>query len=296
MTNSDDGTIHTTNRAGLLEFVSVRDGLLQVIEQIRGGGKNRLDYNVIKDMVSVLGEKAGEIYQVYELPKGLTVLRVRSFDYPTDKGKYALADLGPPPHEKLHEYGRCNRPNIPVFYTSLYEDIALSEVYAERGKYYLVAEYEVSEQTRLIPIGELDTYRRTGDTFLGNSANCAHDLYKRIIESGDMDALIIDAFFSEEFIKPIARNSDYSVTSAFSGILFGVQGKDGPPDGLLYPSVAFRGGYNFVFSVEAHQAKLKLKSARVIKVVNDLGFGIYEYKIIEKIDISGDKLVFLREE
>ena len=228
MPESPNGITHEMNQAGLQEFMDTKDGLLSIIEQLRGGGKNRLDFDTVRGYVAALVEKAGRIYQVYILPNSLELLRVRAFNYPDDKEKYTWQDFGPPPAHCSTKYGRCDKPGNSVFYTALFDHIALREVNAETGGYYCVSTHQLDKEARIIPIGELDHFRGTDQTYLGGYDDKASEVYRDILESGELTPVVIDGYFAEEFRKTAQVNSDYKVTSAFSDVLFSDLNPDNP--------------------------------------------------------------------
>ena len=273
--------LYEMDSEGLDEVISTRTGLMQLIEQLRGGAKARLRYDEIRAYIFALGKKAGRIYQVYSLPGTLDIHRARLLNYPDDKQAFKRGDLGHPPSEKTIKYGRCHQKHNPVCYCSLSEDTALAEVGAQVGNYYVISTFDISLDIRLVPIGEFDYYRRTNKTYLGETSS---EVYEKLIEEGDwIDTGVIDAFFADEFIQRAMTNTDYYITSSFSDLLFNELEK--PIDALVYPSVAFRGGINFAVTPDAYNSKMVLneKKTRIVRIDNNLGYGIYEYSIIDKL-------------
>lgn len=274
------GTIHEMNEAGLLEFISTRDGLLQIIEQLRGGAKERLGYSTIFTYLSKLIEKTGSIYQSYTLPRNLTVHRARFIDSLEKKLNLDRCDLGPLSPEKTLRYGRCHQPHKPVCYCSLYEDIALSEIHAEKGHYYIISTFELQKDIRLVPVGELDYFRRTERTYIGGEDPKVVERYNGLIKN-NLNAVVIDAFLAAEFLKFAVSNIDYIITSAYSDVLFNNLYPE-LPEVLIYPSVGFRGGLNFAISINAYESKMKLieSETKIVKIVDVLGYGIYEFESV----------------
>ncbi len=266
---------------GLEEFMSSTDWLMQVIEQLRGGGGTRLSIEEIDGYMEALTKRAGKIYQTYSIPQELTVHRAIRLS--TQENPKSLVDLGPPPREKVARHGRCHQPKEPVCYCSLYEDTALAELDAQAGEYFSISTFCIGDSV-LMPIGEFDYYRRTGQTRLGQKTSSTKNAYENFIENESKQQVIhsqvIDAFVAEAFIKHASTDADYKITSTFCKIL-----RDEFPDKIdafLYPSVAFREGLNFAFSLKAYNKKLKLREneTRIIKITNAIGFGIYEYEDI----------------
>jgi hypothetical protein len=147
-----------------VEDTGMLDEVLSVIEQLRGGAKICLPYGTIRALMSGWAEYG--VYQVYSIPKELSVHRARRLE---NKKWFEFAeDLGPPIPEKTISYGRCHQPKHPLCYCSLDEDTALAEVNAEVGEQYAISTFTMPKDIHLIPVGELDYYRRTGRTYIGD--------------------------------------------------------------------------------------------------------------------------------
>ncbi|MEO7862552.1 MAG: hypothetical protein ABIU05_19395, partial [Nitrospirales bacterium] len=146
------------------QILLTKEDALNIINQLRDRTGNHLQYEKIRNRVKLLAQDG--LYQTYSLPTELRIHRARFLENPDkDKKCFTLKDLGPPKPEDTQDYGRCNQPNRPVCYCSLYEDIALAEVKAELGKQYVISTFDLAKETVLIPIGEFDLFRRTGKTY-----------------------------------------------------------------------------------------------------------------------------------
>lgn len=186
--------------------------------------------------------------------------------------------------KKTITYGRCHQSKHPLCYCSLYEDTALAEVNAEVGEHYVISTFTMPKDIRLIPVGELDYFRRTGRTYIGHETPQSAKLYEEALgeEDGVVSALI-DAFLADEFIKPAITQTDYKVTSALSDVLLnGDLNPRIPIDAIVYPSVAFREGTNFAVLPGPYKSKLKLVEAKtkIIEVTDVLGYGIFDYQVL----------------
>jgi RES domain-containing protein len=89
---------------------------------------------------------------------------------------------------------------------------------------------------------------------------------------------LLDAFFAEEFIERARSQADYRVTSAFCDILRKEYGSGARLDAIMYPSVAFRTGFNVAIIPEAEKGKLQLLpgETKLIRVTDVLGYGMYQ--------------------
>lgn len=285
---------------GLEKHLSTRAGVLDFVEQLRGGANRRWPFEQLVDIVKALVRNYGaEVYQTYTIPvtSKLTIHRVR-VDEENKTFNYAT-DLGSPPATDIKKFGRCQEPYKPVCYCSLYEDIALAEVNAEAGKQYAIVTYELVKDLIVLPIGELDYFRRTGTTYLGAEIFYPYnpkDHYDKIINDLDKEKTkirqFIDAFFAEEFITPATDTTYYKFTAALAKILFEHQSWTDKPDAIFYPSVAFRGGYNFAITPDAEKSKLNLmpEQTRIVTIKEVLGYGIYDTedeKVLKSVGYNG---------
>jgi hypothetical protein len=291
MSALESGYLYTMDRQGVDEFLSTSEGLLSVIEQLRGGAKQRWTTEIIRTYAQALTRFGEGVYRSYQIPKGMTVCRVRALN-PDEPWFSSAAELGSPDEFWTKESGRCHAPGAPVCYCSLYEDTALAEVDAQTGRRYAVATFELLDDLIVLPVGEFDFYRRTGQTYLGSAIPGITQHFKDIRESRRDARLleIVDAFLAEEFLMRASTESDYRLTATFSEILFGLLFNT-PVDAIFYPSVAFRAGYNFAISREAEKRKLRLveRETRLVKVNQALGYGIFDTKDVALLRaVSGE--------
>lgn len=282
----DGYAITIEGQQGLEKHLAKRAGVLDFIEQLRGGADRRLPFNQLEDIVyALVNNYIRAVYTTYTIlgTSKFTLHRIRKLEN-NEPFEYAT-DLGSAPIESTIDYGRCHEPQKPICYCSLYEDIALAEVNAEAGQRYAIATYELQEDLIVLPVGELDYFRRTGTTCLGSAILTSpnpKDHYDKIINDPDKERArlrqYVDAFFADEFISPASSTTHYKLTAALSKILFEHPQWEERPDALFYPSVAFRGGYNFAIKPDVEKVKLRLmpQETRIVVVKEVLGYGIYD--------------------
>jgi hypothetical protein len=284
------------NDIGLDEFVSSKEGALNVIEQLRGGVAARWNYTMIRSFLLALVNRCAtkEIYQIYSFPKSFTIQRAIKLEnkvWPT-----IVDELGHPPPEKTLTNGRCHQRGNPLLYCSLYGETALAELRAEMGEQYVISSFSVPEGFRVIHIGDFDYYRRTFQASIGSAEPESSKRYEALRDKGDEWVIpaLIDAFLADEFIKPATSQTDYKITSAFTDILLNLLHQSDKVDAIMYPSVAFREGANFAVRPEAYKSKLKLveEETKIIGVTENLGYGIYGLNHLAKLNpvVSGSKL------
>ena len=282
----DGYAVTIEGQQGLKEYLASREEVLSFVEQLRGGANRRFPFNQLESIVQALIHNYGtEVYKTYAIPETskLTLHRVRRLE---ENEPVMFADkLGSRTADNTNNYGRCHVPKKPLCYCSLYEDIALAEVNAETGQRYAIATYEITQDLIVLPIGELDYFRRTGITYLGSDIpppDNPKDHYDKIINDRDKEKAklrqFVDAFFADEFISPASNTTHYKLTAALAKVLFEHRYEKGNPDAIFYPSVAFRAGYNFAIRPDAEKSKMKLlkEHTRIVRVKENLGYGIYE--------------------
>jgi hypothetical protein len=271
------------------------EGMLGMIEQLRGGAKIRLPYQQIHLVLGMLIKAADRlnVYQSYSIPDDHSIVRARHLE---KAGEWfqSIADLGPLQPEKTLKYGRCHRPGRSVAYCSLHESIALTEIRAELGQQYVLSTFSMPTGSVVLPVGELDYFRRTGETYLGEALERSKQNYKKILDREDWAVIaLFDAFLADEFITSAETQVDYKVTSAMAEIMFHGDLQFGEPiDAIIYPSVAFRAGTNFaVKSSSFHPSKVRLveSETKIIEVTKALGYGIHEYRVLTRLkSVKGD--------
>lgn len=254
------------------------EGVRKIIEWLRGGAASHLSYAQVREQVLSLAREG--MYQTYAIPDNLSIQRAR---WIKDKQWFtSVEELGPPSPGETIDYGRCHQPNRPLCYCSLNGDIALSEISAELGERYIISSYILPMGTIVVPVGELDHVRRTGETYIGHGNPNASEPYLQFLEeeNGVIGALI-DAFFADEFSKPATTWTDYKITSALSDVLLnGDLSPRNPINAMIYPSVRFREGRNFAILPEFHKTRMQLdvQNTKVFRVTDVIGYGIFGSK------------------
>lgn len=265
-----------------------KEGALDIIEQLRGGAKDRLRYELIHLSVGMLIKVSARqgVYQPYCMQNELPIVRARPLEKPGEWFQ-SIDDLGPLPLHKAIKYARCHRPGRSLGYCSICTDTALAEVRAELGQQYAISTFSMPTGTMVLPVGELDYFRRTGRTYLGEAVERSAKIYEEVLDREDWALIaLFDAFLADEFIKPAETQTDYKVTSAMAEVLFhGGVPFSKPIDAIIYPSVAFREGTNLAIRSEFFRAEMKLIEAetKIIEVTDVYGYGIYENRVLAKL-------------
>lgn len=259
----------------------------EIIEQLRGGATSRLLYDQVRGFISDLAKQG--MYQTYTIPNDLPIQRARWIK--EEKWFVSEEDLGPPPPEATTDYGRCHQPKRPLCYCSLNGDTALAEITAELGEQYVISTYTMPKGTVIVPVGELDYVRRTGQTYIGHGNPDVASSYLDVLDKEDeIVCALIDAFLADEFSKPATTWTDYKITSAFSDVLLNGDLKPRSQiDAIIYPSVRFREGKNFAILPEVHRARMPLDKTdtKIIEITKVLGYGIFGHRTLARLRSSG---------
>lgn len=265
-------------------------GALEIIEELKGSARERLSHEQIYIAIGTIIKASARqgLYQCYQMQSDLQIIRARLLDSPGEWFKHK-DDLGPLPPEKATTYQRCHRPGRSVGYCSLYEDTALAEVRAKVNQQYAIATFELQAGSIVLPVGEFDFFRRTGGTYLGEAIEKSARIYRELLKEEDRTHIAIalfDAFFADEFMRLADSGAGYKVTSTIAEVIFhGGLPFPEPAEAIMYPSVAFRSGTNFAVRAEAFSSRLKLvpSETRIIEIVGDFGYGIYEHRDLKKL-------------
>lgn len=267
-------------------------GALEIIEELKGSAWEPLPHEQIYIAIGTIIKASARqgLYQCYQMQSDLQIIRARPLDSPGEWFKHK-DDLGPLRPKKVTTYQRCHRPGRSVGYCSLYEDTALAEIRAKVGQQYAIATFELPAGSIVLPVGEFDFFRRTGGTYLGEAIEKSARVYRDLLKREDsLPLALFDAFFADVFMRPANSEKDYRVTSAIAEVVFygGLQLTE-PVEAILYPSVAFRSGTNFAVRAEAFSSRLNLVpyETRIIEIVDDLGYGIYDYRDLKKLKSVG---------
>ena len=292
MNDENADCLHMGTKGDFAHLISDKEGLLPLIEQLRGGAKQRWPFDEVEYAVRNLWGKYGT-NQTYSLPKttpnipATTLHRVRKLKSIRRGSWPSFAhELGVRKNEDVTDYGRCHKPQSPLCYCSMYEEIALAEIDAGLGDFCVIVTYRLTSNLTVVPIGEFDYYRRTGTTYLGTAIPKAKELYRQARDDANSQLReLVDAFFADEFIKPAHTFQDYKVTAALSSVLLNDTNAQNTVDAIFYPSVAFRAGYNLAIRPQSVHAKMELvkSETRIVRISDVLGYGIFELETLANL-------------
>ncbi len=200
-----------------------------------------------------------------------------------------------PPHDK---YNRCNTKENSAYYAALNIETALLESNAEEGELYQVLEMSPKENTLLntVIVGWLDYLRRHNSpppllrALHNNQAKTAKELIEEIAPEGATKQILFDAFIADQFRKIVPNDKDegYRATALYSSLML----ENDRFEQILYPSVANFGGWNVAIRPDLVTECLEVSSVHLIRVDQDLGYGMYDCTVVGQGSLSGSEITW----
>lgn len=264
----------------LIESVQSLEVTVAMIEQIRGGMATRAPFTHVQELVDALLRNVP--YAGYSLG-GADRPPFRVFRGRIENSRSTLSapsEFSYRPVEHSQTLGRCHQPGTTVFYGASNLDTVLAELLPEIGDTVHVGVASAKPGTSLTftAIGEIDNYRRYGRAVLGNEefSRFQESMLNQMEDEQRIRAILVDAFFSDQFAQPASKPRDYKITAALAELILDAQ-NDGNRflDGFAYPSVAHRGGINCAIRPDSFDSKMNWEQFMAFKITNFLGFGLY---------------------
>jgi len=201
-----------------------------------------------------------------------------------------VSDLDYPP-ERCARLGRLNDAGVPCFYIATRRETALAEIGAEAGQLVQLAGFKVLVESpiRLAVIGEYANVQKNGYMhFAGRDPD-------RVISKGlnslpreqGLKILYIDRFFAHVLADPSASSNGYMFSRALSKAIYARNGADG----IVFPSVKDRGGFNIAVQAGPSDRCLHNGCCLVAQVRKTRMYGLIDYQIIKtarELDANGN--------
>lgn len=201
----------------------------------------------------------------------------------------------PPPHDW---YGRCNTKENSAYYAALNIETALLESNAEEGQLYQVLELSPKKDIQLNTaiVGWLDYFRRHNapppllTALRDNQAEAVMELIEKTAPEEATKQILFDAFITDQFRKIVPNDKDegYRATALYSSLIL----ENDRFEQILYPSVANFGGWNVAIRPDLVTERFEISSLHLIRVDQDLGYGIYDCTVIGRGSLSGSKIAW----
>lgn len=267
----------TANSQTIIERMQNYQFALAMIEQLRGGLAIRTPFKKLTEIMDALLREIP--YQAYQLNQDFYIFRGRIDN--SIKSFNKANDFSYCPKSKSNYFGRCHSPGNTIFYGANNIDTVLSELTPEIGDtvHVGVAKVKMKSFVNITTIGEIDHLRRYNTPMFGpmSSADAINSFFKKYNDQQKLRAWLVDAFFTEIFSKPASKQRDYKITATLSELILEAKDTDKHLSlgGFAYPSVAHRGGMNFVIIPEVFDQHFEWKHFMTLKIADYLGFGLY---------------------
>ena len=189
---------------------------------------------------------------VKSFPKGTNFFRVRKLSgsvIPIANFK-TYSDLWEPPKEVLVNYGRLNKPNESLLYTSFEPEVAIKETHISENDFYALIKYTAKDIVKVNFIGDDYDYNALG--LFNTQAITVHEIYNN--------------FLRDEFSRDVGQGTEflYRISERIAKDYF-----DLPPremqDAWGYGSVYDKNKYNVCFRPEIAHDLLEVKGAVICK-------------------------------
>lgn len=269
------------------------------IQQLLGGFDHICEFSQLEHYIELLLRNYNAFFSnmyAFECWRGRKVTRERLSEGILSGGEFTKASgLSYTPPDKTKDYGRCHRPNNPVFYASSFAEPIFSELNIEEKDFVMVGFWQSCDKDdfRFYHLGALDFYRKTkniprkcalNENYEEFSGALKKEVDDRLLEKKKFGLLsmLIDGFLSEVFAKPAKSFKEYKLTNVISNYLFSKR----EFDILGYPSIKHYGSLNFAIRSEIIDQYFKLTKVVLYKVERLLGFGLYGTTKIAEITID----------
>jgi len=203
-----------------------------------------------------------------------------------------IADLDYPP-PKLARQGRLNDSGVPCFYISARKETALAEIGATEGQLVQLAGFRVLNDSpvRLAVIGEYSNVQKNGYMhFTGRDPDMAISKILNTMPRQDaLKKIYIDKFFAHVLADPNASANGYMFSRALGRSIYSRISADG----VVFPSVKDRGGFNIAVKAEPSDKCFHNVSCLVARMSKQRRFGTLEFNVIKSAEHLDDDWNFV---
>jgi hypothetical protein len=247
---------------------------VRLVEALRGGAAARISWDEIYKAIDHFTEG----FPVFAVPFNSTNkvgrgrnLHALSNSEDSKSLVMRLDDIKYSKPEHCNAYGRCNRPKEPICYAGIGTNVILSELAPEIGDYVALLHFTTRQEIYLKGLGYLDFYFRNGGQGEGWTEGMK-EVAASYTTADKIHFRVLDAFFADMFSKPFS-NEIYKITSAISAAFL----EKSPLSGLVYNSVANRGGRCIALKTNHFDKYVVPTEAQILRITSNLGYGIYDF-------------------
>jgi hypothetical protein len=192
-----------------------------------------------------------------------------------------VKQMGYPPAHRVKTFGRCNMPGQSILYAASNQETSFLEIdFSDEKPCALIVQFKLkpNEKLRLLPIGELDHYRRHRRPRV-NAPGAADNLQALLDPLEHYDRVtreFVDAYLADYLSRvPDEKNERnlYEVTAGIANAML----SQSDVDGLIFPSVRHHGGLNYAIKPEAFDSKFIVEKYVLTTELYNHGYGLFEY-------------------
>lgn len=203
-----------------------------------------------------------------------------------------ISELDYPPPDCAKQ-GRLNDNGVPCFYISARKETALAEVGAKEGQLVQLAGFRIITEfpIQLAVIGEYSNVQKSGYMhFAGRDPDMAiARILNAMPRQEALKKIYIDKFFAHVLADPDASANGYLFSRALSQAIHSRNSSEG----IVFPSVKDRGGFNIGVRAEASDKSFHNVSCIVVQIAKKRRFGVIEFNVVRSAERLDDDWNFL---
>lgn len=203
-----------------------------------------------------------------------------------------ISDLDYPPPEHARQ-GRLNDRGVPCFYIAARKETALVEIGATEGQLVQLAGFRIKNKSpiRLAVIGEYANVQKNGYMhFAGRDPEMTiAKILNSMPRQEALKKIYIDKFFASVLADPDASASGYMFSRALGQAIYSRIGAEG----IVFPSVKDRGGFNIAVRAEPSDKSFQNVSCLVVRIGKPRRFGLIEFTIVKAAERLDDDWNFV---
>ncbi len=197
-----------------------------------------------------------------------------------------LSELIYPPSQ-FARLGRLNDQGVPCFYVSTREETAIVEIGAEQGQRVQLGGFRIFDDStvQLAVIGEYSNVHKSGYMhFSGcDPGLTVTKMLNAMPRHEALTRIYIDKFFAHVLADTNASSNRYCFSRALGQAIY----QRNKSEGIVFPSVRDRGGFNIAIKTAIADKSFHNICCLVAEVIRIRRFGLVEFRVIksaEKLD------------
>jgi hypothetical protein len=203
-----------------------------------------------------------------------------------------LSDMDYPPSH-IARAGRLNDAGSPCFYVGARKETAIAEVGAEEGQHIQLAGFRVldANPVRLALIGEYSNVQKAGHmNFAGTDPDMTlSKILNSMPRHEALRMIYIDKFFAHVLADPDASKKNYLMSRALTQSIYARN----KADGIVFPSVKDRGGFNIGIKPDPSDKCFHNVCCIVIRLGKKRRFGLLDFEVVKSAKMLDSNLNFV---